>query len=159
MFANLGSFYLASRFLKVSSGFFRNMVLSSFADIGKPARDLFTKHFKYGLVNFDLKSTTERDVDVHIECKSVKSNVEAISHITFKPADGVAVKTTVDTNCLISTNLEIKETFQSTKHNIVPSLDCISGLVPITHSYFLLGRRSLKLKASFNVTKLMRNLR
>ncbi len=103
------------------------MVLTSFGDIGKPAKDLFNKYFKFNLVNFDFKSTTENDVDLHVECTGKGSKLDAASDVTFKPADGISVKTKVDSNWMITSDIEIKEKIQSVKHNIVSSLDYKSG--------------------------------
>ncbi|VDM30829.1 unnamed protein product [Hydatigera taeniaeformis] len=123
----------------ISQGFgdlLGEMVLTSFADIGKPARDLFTKYFKFNLINFDFKSNTEENVDLHIQCTENDNQIVATSEVTFKPVGGVSVKTKVDSKNQISSDVEIKNKALLAKHNIVATVD---------HS---LGTKQLKLKNS-----------
>lgn len=119
-------FYLIAVYTR-SSPLLSVMVLTSFADIGKPAKDLFAKHFKFSLINFDFKSTTEQDVDLHIECKKSGGCMEAASDVTFKAADGISVKSKIQSSGLISADVQINEKLQSMKHNIIASLNYESG--------------------------------
>ncbi|KAL5110295.1 Adenylate cyclase type 9 [Taenia crassiceps] len=112
------------------------MVLTSFGDIDKPARDLFTKYFKFNLVNFDFKSNTEENVDLHIQCTEEDNQIVATSDVTFKPVDGVSVKTKIDSKNQITNDIEIKNKPLSSQHNIITTID---------HS---LGTKRLKLKNS-----------
>ncbi|KAM7538481.1 hypothetical protein Aperf_G00000071283 [Anoplocephala perfoliata] len=99
------------------------MVLVSFADIGKPSKDLFTKYFKYGLFNFDFKSKTDDDVDLHVQCKEEENRMSASADITFRPVDGVTVKTKVDSNNQFINEVELKNSSFSTQHNIIATVD------------------------------------
>lgn len=99
------------------------MVLTSFADIGKSSKDLFTKYFKYDLVNFDFKSKTDDDVDLHVQCNSEENEVNASADITFRPIDGVTVKTKVDSGNRFINEVELKNSSLSTQHNIIATID------------------------------------
>ncbi|VDK33595.1 unnamed protein product [Taenia asiatica] len=117
------------------------MVLPLFADIGKPAKDLFTKYFKFNLINFDFKSSTEENVDLHIQCTENDNQIVATSDVTFKPLDGVSVKTKIDSKNQITSDVELKSESLSSKHNIITTID---------HS---LGTKQLKLKNSVQKDK------
>ncbi|VDL86058.1 unnamed protein product [Schistocephalus solidus] len=97
------------------------MALSSFGDLGKAAKDIFTKHFKTSFCNFNYKSKTENDVDVHIECSG--RDFQAAGDVTFKPADGISVKTKIDNAMKLTSDVEISEKIKGVKHNIVCSID------------------------------------
>uniref|UniRef100_A0A5K3ESU4 Voltage-dependent anion-selective channel n=1 Tax=Mesocestoides corti TaxID=53468 RepID=A0A5K3ESU4_MESCO len=103
------------------------MVLTSFADIGKPGKDLFTKYFKFSLINFDFKSKTEDNVDLHLQCNEVDNKFVAASDVTFKPVDGISVKTKIDSNWLITNDIEIDDKKLSMQHNVITSIDYAQG--------------------------------
>ncbi|KAH9282888.1 Adenylate cyclase type 9 [Echinococcus granulosus] len=122
-------------------GLLAAMVLTSFSDIGKAAKDIFTKYFKFNLINFDFKSGTEENVDLHIQCTENDNQIVAASDVTFKPVDGVSVKTKVDSKNQITNDIEIKNQSWSTRHNIITTVD---------HN---LGTKQLKLKNSVQKDK------
>ncbi|KAL7064399.1 hypothetical protein AAHC03_05345 [Spirometra sp. Aus1] len=97
------------------------MSLCSFGDLGKAAKDIFTKHFKNSFCNFNYKSKTENDVDVHIECSG--RDFQAAGDVTFRLADGISVKTKVDNAMKLTNDVEISEKIRGMKHNIVCSVD------------------------------------
>ncbi|VDM04149.1 unnamed protein product [Schistocephalus solidus] len=99
------------------------MSLSSFGDLGKAAKDVLTKHFKTYIFNFDYKSKTENNVGIHVECSCEEYNqATAAGNLTFRLADGIFVKTTIDNNMKLTNDVEISEKIKGTKHNIVCSL-------------------------------------
>ncbi|BHF65471.1 Adenylate cyclase type 9 [Sparganum proliferum] len=97
------------------------MSVCSFGDLGKAAKDIFTKHFKNSFCNFNYKSKTENDVDVHIECSG--RDFQAAGDVTFRLADGISVKTKVDNAMKLTNDVEISEKIKGMKHNIVCSVD------------------------------------
>lgn len=99
------------------------MVLTSFGDIGKPVKDLFTKYFKFNLINFDFKSTTEDNVDLRIQCTENENQIVATSDVTFKPVDGVSVKTKIDSKNQITSDIEVENRSFPSKHNIITTVD------------------------------------
>nr|CDS26396.1 Voltage dependent anion selective channel [Hymenolepis microstoma] len=99
------------------------MVLTAFADIGKSSKDIFTKYFKCNLINFDFKSKTDDDVDVHIQCNDENSQMLASADITIRPIEGVAVKTKVDSNNQLISEVEFKNKSFDTQHKIIGTID------------------------------------
>uniref|UniRef100_A0A0X3Q4P6 Voltage-dependent anion-selective channel protein 1 n=2 Tax=Schistocephalus solidus TaxID=70667 RepID=A0A0X3Q4P6_SCHSO len=100
------------------------MSLSSFGDLGKAVKDVLTQHFKTSIFNFDYKSKIENNVGVHVECSCDEySQTAAVGDITFRLADGIFVKTTIDNNMKLTNDVEISEKIKGTKHNIVCSVD------------------------------------
>lgn len=99
------------------------MVLTSFGDIGKCTKDIFTKHFKSGLFNFDYRSKPSDDIDLHIQCDGNDNSVAAKSEITFKPMSTVSVKTTVDTNNQITSDVQVNPKSTGSQHNIIATID------------------------------------
>lgn len=99
------------------------MVLPSYNDIGKPARDIFTKYFKFNLINFDFKSSTLDNVDLHVQCNEEDNQIIAVSDVTFRPLDGISVKTKIDSKNQITNDIEIKSKALPTKHNVISTID------------------------------------
>ncbi|VDN98922.1 unnamed protein product [Rodentolepis nana] len=99
------------------------MVLTAFGDIGKSSKDIFTKYFKNNLVNFDFKSKTDDDVDVHIQCNEDNSQILASADITIRPIEGVALKTKVDSSNQLISEVEFKNKSFDTQHKIVGTID------------------------------------
>lgn len=99
------------------------MVLTSFGDIGKSSKDLFTKYFKFNLINFDFKTKTDDDVDIHVQCNEENSQLNAVADLTIRPIEGVTVKTKVDSTNQLINEVEFKNKSFDTQHNIIGTID------------------------------------
>ena len=118
------------------------MVLPSYNDIGKPARDLFTKYFKFNLINFDFKSKTLDDIDLHVQCNDEDNQIVGVSDVTFRPVDGVSVKTKINSKNQITSDVEIKNKSFPTKHNVVTTIDHNLGYVIHCYQYWNLATKN-----------------
>ncbi|VDL19634.1 unnamed protein product [Hymenolepis diminuta] len=99
------------------------MVLAAFGDIGKSSKDIFTKYFKCNLINFDFKSKTDDNVDIHVQCNEDNSQIHAAADVTIRPFEGVTLKTKVDSNNQLINEVEFKNKSFGTQHNIIGTID------------------------------------
>ncbi|KAF5399873.1 Voltage-dependent anion-selective channel protein 2 [Paragonimus heterotremus] len=105
-------------------------MVTSFKDLGKSTRELFDKHFKFGLLNFEFKTKTSNDITVTCGGKhdSKSQNVEGYLESKLKPTKGVSLKTKVDSAWIITSELEVeKKLHEGLSHDVVATVETESG--------------------------------
>ncbi|VDP76193.1 unnamed protein product [Echinostoma caproni] len=105
-------------------------MVTSFKDLGKSARELFDKHFKYGLLNFEFKTKTKNDIAVTCGGKHDTKSQQVAGYLEskLKPTKGVSIKTKVDSNWVVTTDVEVeKKLHKGLSHNAVATVETESG--------------------------------
>lgn len=107
-----------------------HIMVTSFKDLGKATRDLFDKHFKFGVLNFEFKTKTSNDISVtfggnhDIKSRHVTGHLETKS----KPTKGVSLKTKVDSAWVITSELEVeKKLHENLSHVVITTAETESG--------------------------------
>ena len=105
-------------------------MVTSFKDLGKNARELFDKHFKFGLINFECKTKTSNGISItcggHHDTKT--QHVAGFLESKLKPTDGVSLKTKVNSAWVISSNLEVENKLnEHLSHDIMATVETESG--------------------------------
>ncbi|KAA3677362.1 uncharacterized protein DEA37_0012712 [Paragonimus westermani] len=106
-------------------------MVTSFKDLGKSTRELFDKHFKFGLLNFEFKTKTSNDITVTCGGKhdSKSQNVEGYLESKLKPTKGVSLKTKVDSAWIITSELEVeKKLHKGLSHDVIATVETESGI-------------------------------
>ncbi|CAL8070047.1 unnamed protein product [Calicophoron daubneyi] len=105
-------------------------MVTSFKDLGKSTRELFDKHFKFGLLNFEFKTKTSNDITVtcggkhEVDSKLVSGYLESKT----KPASGVSLKTRIDSGWVVTSDLEIEKKFhENLTQNLLTTVETESG--------------------------------
>ncbi|THD20148.1 Voltage-dependent anion-selective channel protein 2 [Fasciola hepatica] len=115
-------------------------MVTSFKDLGSSARELFDKHFKYGFLNFDFKTKTKNDIAVNCGGKHDTKSQQITGYLEskLKPTKGVSIKTKVDSNWVVVTDVEVeKKMHEGLSHNALATVETESG------------KKSLQLKNKF----------
>ncbi|VEL19723.1 unnamed protein product [Protopolystoma xenopodis] len=106
-----------------------------YADLSSSARDLFEKHFKFGLLNFDFKSKTSNNVDIHINGNRRPISNALATFLEMKTilSPGVRANVKLTSNWVTTFDLEAKgKLHPNLKHNLVSVLEKETGNKSLT---------------------------